>query len=445
MESTHIQEIQLQVRWCKDLKAFNFFQKLTLYVSVSLMSVCPEDSNTSYSDSPPKDIGNGNQKKRQKETMMMTIRTPTDREGDGNPEWNHHMRFELNNTDTDRVFLLHFEVRHDAGFPFPDRTIGQVRLPLRDLIKGDGGAGGVLRFVSYQVRTPDGKPNGVLNFSYRIILVNNTSSQGGRVGGLPGSGIKIDGYNHNYNRNQDQDRQPLPIKVDDDDGANENISPAASSSRSLYPSLDLDLEPLQMELQVVSAHPVPSAPVPTNQPCYNQKYYPLMPPPPPPSSVVHSLSHPHEYQYQYHPPLSLPPAPPPPPPWLYHRRTDHPTFDGYGNPPRYSARNLDEALLTYFSLAEPLFIEKHIFSFYCHAQRLEADCLPSGFIREEGKLQYAAGNQVHNAMKSTGVFEGNAGGGSREVTLGLFISEKRGQRMSCLETFATFKISADGN
>ena len=140
MESSFI---ELKVISCKDLKAFNFFQKLSVYALVSIGS--DEDKKV-------------DQKQQQ--------RTPTDREGGGNPEWNHTVRFEVSKTlfqDLDNVFI-HFNLRHE-GVMFGDKTIGEVYVLFKDLIQESNG---VVRFVNYEVRTTDGKSNGVLNFSFKV-------------------------------------------------------------------------------------------------------------------------------------------------------------------------------------------------------------------------------------------------------------------------------------
>ncbi|XP_041006934.1 protein SRC2 homolog isoform X1 [Juglans microcarpa x Juglans regia] len=137
--------IELKVLSCKDLRAFNFFQKLSAYTLVSLVS-----------DDPSKKLEQNQQQ-----------RTPNDLEGDGNPDWNHEMRFDLNEVsleDYDHLFI-HFDVRHQ-GLMFGDKTIGEVHVHLKDLIEESNF--GVVRFVSYQVRTTDGRPNGVLSFSCKV-------------------------------------------------------------------------------------------------------------------------------------------------------------------------------------------------------------------------------------------------------------------------------------
>lgn len=172
MESTLV---ELKLISCKDLKSFNFFQKLSVYALVSI-ATCTEDD----------DGKKVNQQQQQQQ------RTPTDKEGDGNPEWNHKLQFEVSKTlfhDCDNVFI-YFDLRHQ-GVMFGDKTIGQVHVPFKDIIIQDSVSNGAVRFVTYEVRTTDGKPNGMLDFSFKVI--NNGSNQ---IQGLKtdSSDTQISGY-----------------------------------------------------------------------------------------------------------------------------------------------------------------------------------------------------------------------------------------------------------
>ncbi|POO01902.1 C2 domain containing protein [Trema orientale] len=140
--------VELKLMYGEDLRAFNFFQKLSVFVLASIAT-----------DDPTKKVENN-----------QLQRTPTDREGDGNPEWNHEMRFLIgkdSDSGSDHLFL-HLDLRHDGVlFGIGDRTIGEVRIPLKDLMD-EASSNGVVRFVRYQVKGSDGKPNGVLNLSYKF-------------------------------------------------------------------------------------------------------------------------------------------------------------------------------------------------------------------------------------------------------------------------------------
>ncbi|KAH7518987.1 protein SRC2 [Ziziphus jujuba] len=258
--------IEMKVISCKDLKAFNFFQKLSVYAVVCIAS-----------DDPSKKMV-----QQKKEDQVQ--RTPTDTQGDGNPEWNHQLRFDLKlNSDEDHLFL-HFNLRH-AGIVFGlggDRTIGEVRIPLKDLLE-DASSNGVVRFVSYQVRTSDGKPNGVLNLSYKLI----------------GCGFGIGNQNPNPNPNY---------------AAGSTISgfPSSNSNRIQYPTVEV--EPVSIPLPLMT---MDQKPQPQPQECY----WPIQPQPQP----IHFWSHssyplfhghdPHDDDETYY---HSPPPPPLPPPHHHH-------------------------------------------------------------------------------------------------------------------------------
>ncbi|KAJ9180493.1 hypothetical protein P3X46_008725 [Hevea brasiliensis] len=140
--------LELKLISCRGLKAFNFFHKLSVYAVVSI-------SNDDFKG------------KNQQQQCLQRQKTPVDGEGGGKPEWNHMMHFDLKSISLpdqgDHLFLV-FKLRC-AGVIYGKRSIGEVRVPFKDLIDEFNGT---IRFVSYQVRTSEGKPNGVLNFSYKV-------------------------------------------------------------------------------------------------------------------------------------------------------------------------------------------------------------------------------------------------------------------------------------
>ncbi|XP_022740450.1 protein SRC2 homolog [Durio zibethinus] len=139
--------LELKVISCRDLKAFNFFQKLSAYSVVSILIV------------------NEQAKKKEEQQKHLQRQKTSIQKGGKNPEWNHVFQFDLQSLPPEEVdhLFLKFDLRSEG---LVDRTIGEVRVPLKDLIDEFCG---VVRFVSYQVRNSDGKPNGVLNFSYKLI------------------------------------------------------------------------------------------------------------------------------------------------------------------------------------------------------------------------------------------------------------------------------------
>ncbi|KAK7336201.1 hypothetical protein VNO77_16735 [Canavalia gladiata] len=243
--------IELKLISCKNLRAFNFFQKLTAYALVFIES-----------EDPKKDLT---------EEQKQQQRTKTDRESDddgSNPEWNHEARFDLgflSQRDSAVDLFLRFEFRHD-GLILGDKLLGECRVPLTDLIRDTDGEA---RFVSYEVRSGDGKSNGIFNFSYRLNGIGTHSSQilDGRISGYPVLAPE------DFAPNLSPAQYPTPV----------------IENSCCYPTVAL---------------PVGSA-----------LYPPVMAPPPPPPQVFSPSSG--EYQYCFLPPPPPPPAcpyPPPPPP-----------------------------------------------------------------------------------------------------------------------------------
>lgn len=240
--------IEVKLISCKDLKAFNFFQKLTLYAVVFIESNDPKRNLT--------------------EEQKQVQRTQTDRDGDdgSNPEWNHNARFDLqwlnSQRDSDDDLFLHFEFRHD-GVILGDKLIGECRVQLADLIRDSDGA---TRFVSYEVRSGEGKPNGIFNFSYKVKGIETHSSQilEGRISGYP---VLAPEDCASYTPNQTHVQYPI-------------IPTCEIDNTCCYPTV---------------AVPVGSA------------VYPPVSPPPPPEGEYHCY-------YPPPPPVVYPYPPPPPPP-----------------------------------------------------------------------------------------------------------------------------------
>ncbi|XP_077251585.1 protein SRC2-like [Tasmannia lanceolata] len=150
-----LNSIELKVMSCKGLKSCNFFQKLSAYVSAG--------------------IGTGD---RDKKNRKQKQKTPVNRDGGANPEWNHDMKFDFDDqisSSSDQLFL-EFDLLCDGILS--DKTVGEVKVPISDLVAESNGA---VRFVSYEIRSSDGKANGVLNFSYKVNLKGTAVSDVSRA------------------------------------------------------------------------------------------------------------------------------------------------------------------------------------------------------------------------------------------------------------------------
>ena len=110
--------MELKVISCKHLKAFNFFQKLVVYAVVSIISDESKNSNQKHQIQ-----------------CLQRQKTPVDRDGNGNPEWNHQLQFDLRDISLadSANYYVKFSLRCE-GIVFGNKTIGEVCVPLKELI-----------------------------------------------------------------------------------------------------------------------------------------------------------------------------------------------------------------------------------------------------------------------------------------------------------------------
>ncbi|GER56887.1 calcium-dependent lipid-binding family protein [Striga asiatica] len=92
-------------------------------------------------------------------------KTPSDTVGGNNPTWGFPMMFTVDEAALQQNRLL-LDFKLICGRAFGDKTIGRVSVPLKELFDGYEGR---RKFVSYQVRKPNGKPKGQLTFSYQFV------------------------------------------------------------------------------------------------------------------------------------------------------------------------------------------------------------------------------------------------------------------------------------
>lgn len=96
-----------------------------------------------------------------------THRTHADREGGRSPMWHAPLRFPIPDAGADmRAIALHVLLR--AERVFGDSDVGEVFVPVKDLVAA-APEGGEHRHLSYHVRRPvSGRKCGVLHISYQI-------------------------------------------------------------------------------------------------------------------------------------------------------------------------------------------------------------------------------------------------------------------------------------
>jgi hypothetical protein len=262
---------------CRGVKAFVPFQKPPLYAAVSL---------------------GGRREK-----------TPPDAGGGENPDWEGAVAaFNLDAGDAGREQeqVVRFEVKAQVPL-LGTKVVGTASVPVAYLAAAD--AASAPQHVSYQVKAPDGKPNGTLSFAYAIV---------GRSG--PPSSCSAPSATATANFTPHGGGYPPPPSA-----------PPVTGASSLYP-------PMQ-DLLPSSTYPHPSSTLPHQTmanphfPDPNSSYYPPPAPNsvsvyrPPPDSCAACSAPPSHYSSSYHPQPLLPssylplPAPPsgypPPPPSSY--------------------------------------------------------------------------------------------------------------------------------
>ncbi|GJN16827.1 hypothetical protein PR202_gb03850 [Eleusine coracana subsp. coracana] len=127
--------LELTLISAKDLKEVNLLSKMEVYAVVSL---------------------SGDPRSRQ--------RIQADRTGGRNPTWNATLRFTV---PASGAGSLHVLLRAERALG--DRDVGEVHIPLSELLSGATDSPVPAKFVAYQVRKINsGKPQGVLNFSYKL-------------------------------------------------------------------------------------------------------------------------------------------------------------------------------------------------------------------------------------------------------------------------------------
>ncbi|KAK1432334.1 hypothetical protein QVD17_09229 [Tagetes erecta] len=118
------------------LKNVNFFMRMGVYVVVSLI--------------------NGNTTDKQKTHVS---------NGHRNPRWNHMIHFSVQEStirNTTLIFALH------SKRVLGNRIIGEVSIPLTELLENVPGSETEEHIVEYQVRSIRGKARGTLTFSHKF-------------------------------------------------------------------------------------------------------------------------------------------------------------------------------------------------------------------------------------------------------------------------------------
>ncbi|KAH0781929.1 hypothetical protein KY290_001527 [Solanum tuberosum] len=126
----------------KDLNKVNLITKMDVYVVISISGADDDRSN-------------------------QKTKTHVDHDGDNNPTWNFPIKFTIDdNAAVQNRLHLVFKLRCQRALG--DKDIGQVDVPIKELLESSNSSNGSKQFVSYQIRKPSGKPKGQLTFSYQF-------------------------------------------------------------------------------------------------------------------------------------------------------------------------------------------------------------------------------------------------------------------------------------
>ncbi|CAF2020617.1 unnamed protein product [Brassica oleracea var. botrytis] len=133
--------LELNINSASDLEYVNHITKMNVYAVVTLLG----------------------------DKKIQKVKTAVDRHGGSNPNWNHAVKFAVNERLA-REGRLTLVVGLFSGRVLGDKDIGKVEIPLVYLLPSTNGNsnGHGMKFVTYQVRTPSERMKGSLTFSYRF-------------------------------------------------------------------------------------------------------------------------------------------------------------------------------------------------------------------------------------------------------------------------------------
>ncbi|XVF62600.1 hypothetical protein PTKIN_Ptkin09bG0021500 [Pterospermum kingtungense] len=132
--------LEINLISAKDLKNVNLIDKMDVYAVVTLK---------------------GDSSKHKQKT-----KTHVDKDCGKNPNWNFPVKFTIDESLAKNNNLsVKFKIKCERILG--DKELGQVHVPVKELLDSPG-EGGSVKFVSYQVRKPSGRPEGTLNFSFKF-------------------------------------------------------------------------------------------------------------------------------------------------------------------------------------------------------------------------------------------------------------------------------------
>ncbi|GJZ73574.1 SRC2-like protein [Tanacetum coccineum] len=98
------------------------------------------------------------------------LKTPVDKSGGLEPTWNHPMNFTIDEAAglQNRLTLL---VKIKSVGMLSDKNLGEVRLPMKELLEGIKDEGKAMQLVSYQVTRKSKKPRGSVTAVVRGVMI----------------------------------------------------------------------------------------------------------------------------------------------------------------------------------------------------------------------------------------------------------------------------------
>ncbi|XP_025012730.1 protein SRC2 [Ricinus communis] len=122
--------LEIKLISAKDLKDVNLFSKMDVYAVLS--------------------ISGDSQQPKQK------TKTPVDHDGGINPTWNFPAKFIIIETPAQQN-RLNLDIKLRCERALGDKDVGEVHVPIKELLDSINGDGNSMQFVNYQVRKPSGK------------------------------------------------------------------------------------------------------------------------------------------------------------------------------------------------------------------------------------------------------------------------------------------------
>ncbi|PWA87779.1 C2 calcium-dependent membrane targeting [Artemisia annua] len=95
------------------------------------------------------------------------LRTSVDKHGGSEPTWNYPMKLTIDEA-LGQQNRLNLVIKIKTVGIFGDRTVGQVEVPIKELMEGIKDDGKAMQETSYQIRRKSGKSKGYVSFSYKF-------------------------------------------------------------------------------------------------------------------------------------------------------------------------------------------------------------------------------------------------------------------------------------